>query len=249
MEIFENERIDYVNDDLKLIQKTDGLTFGTDALLLAGYITGRFDTGIEFGGGSGIISMLLLTRGKIGKSFCLEVQEEYCRLIERNAELNMLSDRLSAVHTDIRDHKPEKEAEIVYTNPPYMKTDSGRANRISAKNLARHEVCGGIEDFCRSGARMLKYGGSFYAVYRPDRLCDLIAGMRNSGIEPKRMTMVIADTKSEPSMVLVEGKRGGKPGMTLTAPLIIYRDEDHRSYTEDMDHIMQNGSFPKEYKR
>ena len=38
MEILHNERIDLVNDRLSLIQKTDGLTFGTDALLLAGFI-------------------------------------------------------------------------------------------------------------------------------------------------------------------------------------------------------------------
>ena len=31
MTLQENERIDYVNDSLSLIQKTDGLTFGTDA--------------------------------------------------------------------------------------------------------------------------------------------------------------------------------------------------------------------------
>ena len=30
------ERGDFVNDRLRLIQQTDGLTFGTDALLLAG---------------------------------------------------------------------------------------------------------------------------------------------------------------------------------------------------------------------
>ena len=58
------ERCDYVNDSLKLIQETDGLTFGTDALLLAGFIKGKYKYGCEFGSGSGIISMLLLTRGK-----------------------------------------------------------------------------------------------------------------------------------------------------------------------------------------
>jgi hypothetical protein len=32
MELKSNERLDYVNDDIELIQNTDGLTFGTDAL-------------------------------------------------------------------------------------------------------------------------------------------------------------------------------------------------------------------------
>ena len=56
------ERCDYVNDSLRLIQETDGLTFGTDALLLAGYINGKYRRGLEIGSGSGIISMFLVTR-------------------------------------------------------------------------------------------------------------------------------------------------------------------------------------------
>ena len=33
--IFEDERIDEVNENIRLIQKKAGLTFGTDAFLLA----------------------------------------------------------------------------------------------------------------------------------------------------------------------------------------------------------------------
>ena len=62
IELYENERLDEVNDKLRLIQKTDGLTFGTDALLLAGYVRGGYRLGCELGGGGGIISMLLLSR-------------------------------------------------------------------------------------------------------------------------------------------------------------------------------------------
>jgi DNA-binding LacI/PurR family transcriptional regulator len=70
---------------LSLIQKTDGLTFGTDALLLASYVSGKYDLGCEFGGGTGIISLLLVSRQKLSKAFAIEVQEEYAELIKRNA--------------------------------------------------------------------------------------------------------------------------------------------------------------------
>ena len=249
MELNINERIDYVNDKLSLIQKTDGLTFGTDALLLAGYINGKHKSGVEIGGGSGIISMLLLTREKVGTVNCIEVQEEYAALIGRNAELNSLSDRLTPVCSDVRDYKPSEECDVVFTNPPYMKSTSGAHNERTAKTVARHEIFGDIRDFCHAGARLLKFGGTFAVVYRPDRLIDLIAAMRGEGVEPKRMTFVHADMDSEPSMVLIEGKKGGKSGLLLTKPLIIYKDKGHKEYGEDMDHIMENGSFPPEYKR
>ena len=243
------ERCDEVNDSLKLIQNTEGLTFGTDALLLAGYVNGKFSHGCELGGGSGIISMLLLTREKLSSTVALEVQAEYVELIKRNAELNSLTERLEAICTDVRDYKSSEEFDIVFTNPPYMRCDSGKANRSDKKNIARHEINGGISDFCLCAKRILKYGGKFYAVYRPDRLCDLISAMRDARLEPKRMTFVHADTDSEPSMVLVEGRLGGGCGLLLTKPLIIYTDKSHKTYTSDMDYIMENGSFPPEYKR
>ncbi len=243
------ERCDYVNDRLKLIQQTDGLTFGTDALLLAGFIDGKYKRGCELGSGSGIISMLLLTREKLASAVALEVQESYAKLTERNAELNGLSDKLRAVNADLREYTSAEEFDIVYTNPPYMKTSSGLANAYDGKNIARHEVCGDIGDFCRGAKKLLKFGGKFAVVYRPDRLCDLIYEMRKSGLEPKRMTFVHADTDSEPSMALIEAKAGAKCGLLITKPLIIYSDKSHKEYSNDMNYIMENGSFPSAFKR
>lgn len=243
------ERIDYVNDSLKLIQQTDGLTFGTDALLLAGYISGKYKNALEIGGGTGIISMLLLCREKAQKATAVEVQEEFADLIHRNAELNGLSDRLKAELCDIRDFKADGDYDLIYTNPPYMKTDSGKANTMDKKNIARHEVFGDISDFTEAAKKLLKFGGTFAVVYRPDRLVDLIAAMRGSKLEPKRITFVHADTESESSMVLIEGKLGGKSGAILTRPLIIYKDRTHSEYSEDMKYIMENGSFPDGYRR
>ena len=218
-------------------------------MLLSAYISGKYERGCELGAGSGIISLLLLTREKLSHAVCLEIQEEYAALTERNARENGLADRLLAVSTDIREYKSECEFDIVYTNPPYMKATSGRMCANDKKSIARHELAGTIEDFCSSAARLLKYGGAFAAVYRPDRMCDLLAAMRAARLEPKRMTFVHADTESEPSMLLVLGKSGAKSSMTLTRPLIIYKDKAHTEYSDDMNYIMENGSFPSYYKR
>lgn len=246
---FQMERIDYVNDSLRLIQKSDGLAFGTDALLLAGYVGGGYKRTLEIGGGTGIISMLLLTRGKTERAASVEVQEEYAELMVRNAEMNGLSERFSAICSDIRDYECADRYDLIVTNPPYMKTTSGRANAESKKNIARHEVFGDINDFAKSAKRLLKFGGTFTSVYRPDRLTDLIFALRDNGLEPKRMTLVYADEKSEPSMVLTEAKAGGRGGLIVTRPLLIYKDEGHAEYSDDMNYILENGSFPSYYKR
>ena len=82
----DGERIDFVNDKLKLLQKPQGLTFGTDALLLAGYVNESGALGAELGSGSGIISMLLLTRDKLASATAIEVQ--ICTRIIRSSKVD-----------------------------------------------------------------------------------------------------------------------------------------------------------------
>jgi tRNA1Val (adenine37-N6)-methyltransferase len=229
-----DERLDKVNEYITLIQKTDGLTYGSDAYLLAAFV--RPDPNalcVDLGSGTGIISLLLCRRDKVARVVGAEVQAEFARLIDRNAAINGLSDRLTSLHTDVRDltqvslgaalgKGQGRCADIVVANPPYMRTDSGRRNEADAKYIARHEVCGGIGDFCAAAARVLRFGGSFYVVWRPDRLSELMAALNQEKLEPKRMTFVHADVESEPSMVLVEARAGGKPSLVVTPPLILH---------------------------
>ncbi len=228
--VYDDERINKVNENLCLIEKTKGLTFGTDAYMLAAFIRGNKNKkAAELGSGTGIISLLCASREKFKSITAIEFQNDFHELAKRNIELNNFSDKITPLCMDIRDVGPQKigyELDAVFTNPPYMPRDSGKKNAHDEKYFARHEVFGGIEDFCATGSRLLKFGGLFYCVYRPDRLCDLMYSMRKQGLEPKRMTFICADTKTPPSMVLIEAKKGASPSLLLTKPVYIYQDNE-----------------------
>ena len=253
----ERERLDEVNENLKLIQMRDGLTFGTDAYLLAAYMSEtRVKNAVELGGGTGIISLLVANHKRAEHIVCAEVQEDFCDLIRRNAALNGLDRTISALHTDVRDLSPATlgfEADAVFTNPPYMKTDSGKRNESDAKYIARHEVHGGIYDFCRAADKLLKYGGKFFCVWRPDRLSDLMDAMRQNHLEPKRMTFVHADIDATPSSVLVEAKKGAAPSLILTPPLILHcgarGNAGQRPLSDDATDIYRDCSFSNFFKK
>ena len=248
--ICDDERFDIVNDGVRLIQKKQGLTFGTDALLLAGYIPQRKDrVAVELGGGTGIISFLLLSRNKVERVWVYEIQESFAQLIQRNAFLNEMEDRIGVICKDIRNAAPADtmgEVDIVFSNPPYMRRGSGRVNHNDEKTVARHEVFGGIDDFCAAAARLLRYGGDFYAVYPPDRTAELFDAMKKNGIEPKRLTVVYPDIDSRPCLILCMGKKGGNPGMTVTPGLFIKKNGVSG---EEYEYIMQNGEFNELYKK
>lgn len=254
-----DERLDRVNEHITLIQKKDGLTFGTDAFMLSAFV--RADKNalcVDLGSGTGILPLLLCKRDKIACAVGVEVQADFADLIDRNAAINGLSDRLTALHTDVRDLtqvrlgaalgcEQGRCADIVVANPPYMRVGAGRRNEADAKYVARHEVCGGIGDFCAAAARVLRFGGGFYVVYRPDRLSELMAALNEQKLEPKRMTFVHADAESEPSMVLIEARAGGNASLTVTPPLILHevksRGQSHRPLTEAAQRVYDGMSF------
>ena len=226
-----DERLDQVNEQLTLLQKKNGLTYGTDAFLLAAYLRPMHRArAADFGCGTGIISLLAQAREKFAHITAIEVQKSFAELTARNIALNGLEARISVLHADITKLRAEDvggELDVIFSNPPYMRTDSGRRNEADEKYIARHEVHGSVADFCLAAGRLLKHGGLFYVVWRPDRLSELMEGLHKATLMPKRMTFVQADTETAPSMVLMECKKGAAPSMKVTPALILYREGAH----------------------
>lgn len=228
--LHEDERFDEINEDLKIIQKKNGLTFGSDTYLLSAFITPqRNGRAADLGSGTGIASLLCASKEKFKKIYSVELQESFCELISRNAALNRLDGVIAPIHADVRDVTADLvggELDAVFSNPPYMKADSGKRNIHDEKYIARHEVFGGIDDFCAAASRLLKFGGIFYCVYRPDRLSDLMAAMRKHDLEPKVMVFVSSDAKTEPSSVIVRAKKGAAPSVRICRPLFLHTEQN-----------------------
>lgn len=245
--LLDGEKLTEVNENIKLIQKNNGLTFGTDAYLLAAFMsTQKSATAVELGGGTGIISLLCASRNKYAKVYCVEIQESFCDVINRNAKINGFEENVVPVCRDVREIKSADvggEVEAVFSNPPYMKVDSGKRNEHDEKFIARHEVCGDIGDFCAAAKRLLKHGGYFWCVWRPDRLTDLICALRENSLEPKEICFVHANTKSAPSMMLVKAKKGAAAGTVIDEPLFLNLDGDPKTLTERASKIYEECSF------
>ena len=62
---------------------------------------------------------------------------------------------------------------------------------------------------------MLRWGGRFALVHRPERLSDLFCTLRAHGLEPKRLRFVASAAEKAPSLALVEARRGGNAGLSV----------------------------------
>lgn len=241
------ERLDEINERINLIQLKKGLTFGTDSYLLAAFAHPKaHGICVELGGGTGVVSLLAASREKYSHIHTVEIQPYFAELIRRNAELNLLHDRITSHQGDIREFSPDAfggEVDSVISNPPYMRASSGRDNSAHEMNIARREENGTIVDFCTTAAKLLKFGGYFTVVYRPDRMAELLSAMSNASLEPKRLILIYPAIGDKPCLILAEGKKGASGGLTVARPLLIYSDKASGKYTSDMQAVYDTFSL------
>ena len=97
---------------------------------------------------------------------------------------------------------------------------SGESAKGEARQIAREETSCTLDDVCAAAQRVLRYGGRFTLVHRAERLADVLCAMRSHGIEPKRLRFLAKSPDAAPSLLFVEGKRGGKSGLVIEPPLV-----------------------------
>lgn len=224
-----------------LEQNASYLKLGTDAMLLSEFarIPKRGKV-CDLGCGSGAVSVLLAARREDIMLHGVEIVEGAAELCKKNAAHNNIEGRLTVHHMDLKDVKKVFLAgsfDAVVSNPPFMQADGGLKTEKKELLCARMEICCTIDDVCAAAAYLLKFGGSFSLVYRPSRLADLFASLKQHNLAPKRMRLVQDTVNAEPSLVLLEARKGGGSGIK-NLPALIIKNLDG-SETEEIKTIYQ----------
>ena len=163
----------------------------------------------DLGTGSGAL-LLLLARRAEGLSL---TGVELDPLSARTARDNLIGNKLAGtiVEGDLRTAPlPAGSFDLVVSNPPYFPVNAGKS-----AGSARSEECCTLEELCAAAARLVKNGGRFALCHRPERLCDVLCALRKHHLEPKRLRLVAHGPGHPPSVILVEGVRQGRPGLTI----------------------------------
>lgn len=222
------ERLDDLqNKGYRIIQDPARFCFGIDAVLLSDFA--RVKAGemvLDLGTGTGILPILLEAKTN-GKHFTgLEIQEESADMARRSVAYNGLEEKINIVTGDIKEAVTlfgPASFDVITTNPPYMINDHGLKNEADAKTIARHEILCTLDDILRESAKILKEGkGRFYMIHKPFRLAEIMTKMCEYRIEPKRIQFVHPYIDKEPTMVMIEGLKGGKSRVKIEPPIIMY---------------------------
>lgn len=188
----------------------------------------------DLGCGSGAISLMLLASDPTLAVTGMELQPEAAAMAKENAIQNNVN--FTALQGDlraIRELLPANSMDGVISNPPYFPVGSGKAASGPLAQARSEETCS-LAQLCGAADWLLRWGGKFVLVHRPERLADLICELRSRNLEPKRIRFVRHRPDSPVSLVLLEARKGGKPGLSYEPDLVLFD---------------QNGSKTEEYRK
>ena len=228
--------------NMRLWQAKSGHRYSIDAVLLADFIRLKKCKAVaDLGTGNAVLPLLLAYLSSAEHICGFEIQKCMVGRARRNVDLNGLQGRVVIVEGDVRKIRELHSGgvmDLVVSNPPYRSVTSGRIAPDQERAVARHELAGTIEHFAAAASWLLKAGGSFGVICLAERLNRLFAAMTEAGIEPKRLRAVHSTATKGARLVLVEGCKGGRPGLEIEKPLVVYEDPcQGRSYTEEIEKI------------
>ncbi|BBO81679.1 tRNA1(Val) (adenine(37)-N6)-methyltransferase [Desulfosarcina ovata] len=230
-------RDSFFDGRIVLHQPKHGYRFSIDAVILAHLSLPKAgEKVLDLGAGCGVIPIMLAHRHAAIHLTAVEIQSALAGFARQNVTLNQMADRIRIVEKDmakLSQGDVDGPVDLVVSNPPYRKRDSGRINSNGQRAMARHELTIDLPTLLHTARRLLRKMGRLAVIYPAVRSVDLLSAMRTEGIEPKRLTMVHARAASAAQLVVVAGVNGGRPGLEVTRPLQVYNDNG--TYTPVVD--------------
>ena len=168
---------------------------------------------LDLGSGCGTLGVLLCARDPDCTVTGFELTEHAHRAAQRNIRANGLQSRMESICADLRqipELLPQGSFSLCVSNPPYF--SGGPVSHRTP--LARREDGCTLAELLKSAAWTLKYGGDLYLVHRPERLGEIIAQAAPFRLEAKRLGLLRHKEGQRPSLILLQLRKGGKPGLS-----------------------------------
>lgn len=206
----QKESLEYLGQ-YTLQQSEDCFKLGRDSILLSRFACVKPGFQVcDLGCGIGSLLLLLSQREEYLIRYGIELDPRAANLARRNLSTNGLSGEIVTGDLRMRDLLPPDLFHLVISNPPYFRQGTGKSG-----GSARMEEQCSVQELCAAAGRLLRTGGRFALVFRPERLPELFLAMLQERIEPKRMQLLSYSREKTPYAVMVEGIKDGGAGLTI----------------------------------
>ena len=228
---------------LILNQKEKGYRFSTEPFFLADYVQLKPHIRVlDIGTGCGVIPILLTIREPSLKITAIEIQKILHRSAIQNVTANGLSKQIELYHGDFLSLAQNLETfNLIISNPPFRKLNSGRLNTNPVKAIAKHELTLSLSQLIAKSALLLNNSGRLVLAYHPDRLEEMLNEIYCNQLYPRRLRLLHSYQNSKAKIFIIEAVKKKFTKLVTESPFYIYHEDG--SYTKEMKKIYASFNY------
>ena len=206
----------------------------TDSILLCDFIhLPKNARVLDLGAGCGTLGTLLCAKDAHCQVTGIELDNVAHEAALENIRRNDLSARMESICADLRTISLAGSFDCCVSNPPYY--TGGPASQQTP--LARRDDCCTLAELIVAAGKMLKFGGDFCLVHKPERRAEICAVASSNKLEPKRLRLIRHRTDGDVSLILLSCRKGGKPGLLWEERCLFHPDGHPTDYYRTLYHL------------
>ena len=229
--------MEQLHNGFTLELSTGAFPLSTDSIALAHFANlPRKARVLDLGSGCGTLGLLLCANDPECCVDGIELDPQAHQMAVSNHSRNDLSARINRICGALHTFPTLIEAgryHCCISNPPCF---SGGRHSKTAPRARRDDACS-MEVLFGAAGRALRYGGNFFLVHRPERFAQICACASAVQLEPKRVCLLRHKPDSPVSLVLVQCRKGGKPGLVWQEEYLFDRQGLPSDYYRTLYHI------------
>lgn len=228
--------MEYLSNGFALDIPAGVFPLSTDSILLSDFChLPKNARVLDLGSGCGTLGTLLCAKDQNCHITGIELDAAAHEAALANIQRNGLQGRMSSICADLRaipSGLASGSFDFCISNPPYF--TGGPASRTP---LARRDDCCTLSELFSTAGKMLKFGGDFALVHKPERLAELCAFAEKAGLAPKRLCLIRHQENAPVSLILLSCRKGGKPGLVWEEKILFCEDGAPTDYYRTLYHL------------
>jgi tRNA1Val (adenine37-N6)-methyltransferase len=233
------------SNTLLIEQPKDGYRYSIEPFLIADFANLYSEYRLlDIGTGCGIIPLLITTQVELKEIVGIEIQKSLYDFAVSNISNNGLSHKVRLIHGDfmktIIDNN-NQPFDIIVSNPPYRKLNTGRINPKREKAIARHELSITLEVLIKKAGKLLKHEGTFCMAYPPTRLNEVQEKLYSHKLFPSRIRFIHGSSDAEARIFLIEAIKEHQVECIIEPPLFVYNNDG--LYSKKMEKIYASFNY------
>lgn len=215
----DDEILEQLTEEYKIIQKKRGYKYGIDTVLLSKFLILNNSTKnnlklLDIGTGNGILPVLLYKHKNLSKIVGIDILAENIERANKALKMNNMTNKIDFICTDIKRYSETNYYDIIISNPPYIEIDGKKINEDEHKKISRHELELNLKDFIKISKKLLKPIGKLCFIHRTHRLIEIIKELEENKFCTSKIIFVYS-TNNKSSMMYVEALKGKKSKLEI----------------------------------